>query len=176
MSAIDKYVWACGLSQLRYDESCTGWVCPSIPVVSRTDFNVTSHRRQRPAQRHQLTVAHVRHSIFADLTHWVLTVCTDQRYLVDAYFAPLAPTVSLCHLSDFLRSAAELYRLRRRQDLERTARQSRLHNVIAVLSAPSENICCSSDLSRSTAVDPIPSELLCKRTAKFLHKFHAHCD
>jgi len=22
----------------------------------------------------------------------------------------------------------------------------------------------------------LPSELLCKRTAKFLHKLHAHCD
>jgi len=40
-------------------------------------------------------------------------------------------------------------------DLERTTGQSRLHNVITVLSAPSEDISvpAMSNLSRSTAVD-----------------------
>jgi len=40
-------------------------------------------------------------------------------------------------------------------DLERTTGQSRLHNVITVLSAPSEDISVPavSSLSRSTAVD-----------------------
>jgi len=41
----------------------------------------------------------------------------------------------------------------RRQDLERSAGQSRLHNVVTFLSAPPEDIFCSRDLSRSTAVD-----------------------
>jgi len=60
-------------------------------------------------------------------------------YLVDAHSAPLAPTVSLYHPSDFLRRQPSFSGCRR-QDLERTAGQSRLHNVITVLSAPSEDI------------------------------------
>ena len=74
-------------------------------------------------------------------------------YLVDTLSAPLALTVLLYHPSDFLQTAAGLFQLPTRQDLERTAGQSRLHNIITVLLAPSEDIFCSSDLSCSTVVD-----------------------